>query len=299
MARIEGIVSANLTPFDLKGNLQEEILRHHVQSLVRAKVNALGVLGSVGEGPSMPIEMRKRAAQVIIETVEGRIPVVVMTGAPDTLTAVELSKHAERIGADGVYVVPPYYYNLDVPGLVEHFRRIASAVAIPVYIYSIPEYTKANISADLFARLSQIPGIAGIKLSTYDLTLLEDCIELTNRRLGVFNGKDGLVLASSVVGASGSFSALCTAFPELFVRLWESFKNGNLRLALRYQQRINAVRRVIAKYPPYETLKEIVRLRGEPMGHARPPLRLLTDEEQTKLKGELASLDLINSRRPM
>ena len=287
------IASANLTPFDLKGNLQEEILREHIQDLVKAKVNALAVLGSVGEGTSMPVEMRKRAAEIIIETVRKRLPVIVMTGAADTFTTIELSKHAEKIGADGIYVVPPYYYVPDSLGLIDHFRRVATAVNVPTFVYNIPEFTKINISADMFLELIKIPGIAGIKLSTYDLTQLEDCVELADGRVGIFNGKDSLVLASSVAGARGHFSAICAAIPELFVKLWGAFTAGDLKQAREYQRRINTVRRMIATYPPYESLKEIVRFQGKSMGHVRPPLRLLTRKETRNLHKELSRLEFL------
>lgn len=290
--KIEGIITALITPFAREGNVDEKALRELVEFQVRSRVHGLYPCGTAGEGLTMSIEQRKRVAEIVVNQVKGRIPVVVHIGAISTAMTIHLAKHAEKIGADALGCVTPYYYTPDNDAIIEHFKRVAEAVRTPLFVYNIPHRTNINVTPDLMIRLTKLPNIIGIKDSSRDFTRLCEYIEMLGRGFTVICGTDAFMIPALFMGAKGAISAISNSFPELFVEAYNAYKKQNYGKAIELQHRIVAARRVLAN-PAIAPLKEALKMRGFRAGTVKRPLRPMTDKETIELRKSLIRLGLI------
>lgn len=290
--KIEGIITALITPFTQEGNVNEGTLRELVEFQVRSGVHGLYPCGTTGEGLTMSIEQRKRVAEIVVGQVKARIPVVVHIGAINTAMTIQLAKHAEKIGADALGCVTPYYYALDDDAIIEHYRRVAEAVRIPIFVYNIPHRTTINVTPDLMVKLAKLPNIMGIKDSSRNFAQLCEYIEKLGKGFTVISGTDAYIIPALFMGAKGAISAIANAFPELLVESYDAYKKGNHEKAIGLQYKIVAARRVLAK-PAIAPLKEALKMRGYRAGTVKNPLRPMTKEETIKLRDSLIGLGLI------
>lgn len=290
--KIEGVITALVTPFTEEGDVDEEALQELVEFQVKSGIHGLYPCGTVGEGPTMSIEQRKRVAEIVVGQVKARIPVIVHIGAINTTMTVELAKHAEKVGADALGCVTPYYFTLDDDAMVEHYRRVAEAVGISLFVYNIPHRTNVNITPNLMAKLAKLPNIVGIKDSSRDFTQLCEYMEKLGKGFTVICGTDALMIPALFMGAKGSISAISNAFPELFVDAYNAFKKGDYEKAIELQFKIIVTRRAFAK-PTVAPLKEALKLRGFKAGTVKNPLRSMTEKEIIELRNSLVGLGLI------
>lgn len=290
--KIEGIITALLTPFTEEGNIDEEALQELVEFQVKSGIHGLYPCGTVGEGPTMSIEQRKRVAEIVMGQVKARIPVIVHIGAINTTMTVELAKHAEKVGADALGCVTPYYFTLDDDAIIEHYRRVAEAVRIPLFVYNIPHRTNINITPNLMAKLAKLPNIVGIKDSSRDFTQLCEYIEKLGKGFTVICGTDALMIPALFMGAKGAISAISNVFPELFVDAYNAYKKRNYEKAIELQFKIIVTRRALAK-PTVAPLKEALKMRGFRAGTVKNPLRPMTEKEIIELRNSLIGLGLI------
>jgi len=290
--KIEGIITALITPFTQEGNVNEGVLRELVEFQVRSGVHGLYPCGTAGEGPTMSIEQRKRVAEIVVDQVKARIPVVVHIGAINTAMTIQLAKHAEKIGADALGCVTPYYYALDDDAIIEHYRRVVEAVRIPIFVYNIPHRTTINVTPNLMVKLAKLPNIVGIKDSSRDFTQFCEYIEKLGKGFAVICGSDALMIPALFMGAKGVISAIANAFPELFVESYDAYKKGNYEKAIGLQYKIIVARRVLAE-PAIAPLKEALKMRGFRAGTVKDPLRSMTEKEITELRDSLIELGLI------
>jgi len=290
--KIEGIITALITPFTHEGNINEGALRELVEFQIRSGVHGLYPCGTAGEGLTMSIEQRKRVAEIVVDQVKARIPVVVHIGAINTAMTIQLAKHAEKIGADALGCVTPYYYAPDDDAIIEHYKRVVEAVRIPIFVYNIPHRTTINVTPDLMVRLAKLPNIIGIKDSSRDFTQLCEYIEKLSKGFTVICGTDAFIIPALFMGAKGAISAIANAFPELLVDSYDAYKKRNYEKAIALQTKVIAARRVLAT-PAIAPLKEALKMRGFRAGTVKSPLRPMTEEEAIKLRDSLIRLGLI------
>jgi 4-hydroxy-tetrahydrodipicolinate synthase len=294
--RIEGIVTALVTPFNLEGELDENALERIVEFQIAKGVHGLYPCATFGEGPIMTLEQRKRVAETVIQKTRRRIPVVVQVGASDASTTIELARHAEHAGADAIAVVTPYYYNPDEKALVEYYRQVSEDVSIPIFIYNIPYRTTVNITPDIALKIvAAAPRVRGIKDSSRDFMQVLEYIERFPRDFMILNGADPYILPALIMGAAGAMSAYSNAFPELYVSLYDLFKKGDYDKAREVQFRINLTRRILRLHaqPFIQPVKEAMKMRGIPGGFVKRPLRPMTEQEIDDLRSRLKKLDLL------
>ena len=290
----EGVLPAIITPFDSDGNVDFDALRDVVRFQIERGVHGFFACGTVGEGVLMSIEQRKSVAEAIVREAKGKVPVIVHVGTTNTSESVELTKHAEQIGAEAIGAVTPFFFKPDVEGLKMHYQSIAEAANIPVFVYNIPGMTGFNITAEIFRKLCMIEGVAGIKDSSGNLSQIQEIIETTPKPITVINGSDDILLAALIVGASAEVSGTANVAPELLVELYESYKEGNLKKALKLQRKLNALKRVLYEICPsnVSSIKAALEMRGVKAGVPKKPLRPLNSEELSRLKDKLSALNL-------
>lgn len=213
---IKGIVVPVVTPFRQDESINEDALRQIVNYLVGAGVHGLFPSGSQGEFWALTTDEKKRVMDVVIEEADGRVFVMPSTGAVTTRESIELTRHAERSGADAVSVITPFFIRPSADELRRHYVAIANSVSIPVLAYSNPDRTSLPITPAVAAAIAREAGnFAGIKDSSGDLTNTMAYIEECPPHFRTFMGRDTLIYAGLVYGCVGAVAATANVAPEL------------------------------------------------------------------------------------
>lgn len=288
----EGILPAIITPFDVEGNVDFDLLRDIVRFQIDKGVHGFFVCGTVGEGPLMSIEQRKSVAEAVVREAKGKVPVIVHVGTTNTAESVELAKHADSIEANAVGAVTPYFFKPDLEGLIMHYRLISEAVRVPTFVYNIPQQTGFNLTPEIFRKLCSIENIHGIKDSSGSLSQIQEIIETAPKHVTVINGADDILLAALLVGVNAEISGVANVAPEILVELYENFREGNYKKALELQRKTNVLRRILYEWSSIPSIKAALELRGIKAGMPKKPLRPLKQEEISRLKDKLKALGL-------
>lgn len=295
MAHLAGTVIPLPTPFDESGEVDEKTFRQVIDFELDAKVDGLMVAGSYGQGPVMRPDQRMRAAEVALEQARGKAPVIVHVGAPDIQSVILLAEHSAKIGAAALLIVPPYYYTDHSEfELVEHYRAVARAVSLPIYIYNNKRYAGIDITPEFARRLAEeVPTIRGIKLawgtleeSVKYLSALKGC------DFGVFPGTPTETIAGAEAGVRGTIAPMASVFPELCAELWRAAAKKERDKALSLQDRVKKLYALVADYAKRvgrTAFKELYRLRGIQMKmYPRWPAKQLDEKERAELRSRLA-----------
>ncbi len=292
---IRGVICPIVTPFDDQGRIDLASVRRLVDFLLSHRIAGLMVGGTTGEGMLLSLEERKALCEAVVEHVAGRVPVIAHTGCISTAETIELTRHAQSVGATAASMIVPYFFSLDDDALFHHFTAVASAVPdYPLFLYTFPGNAKNDISAPLFTRLLQAaPNIVGIKSSNPSLIRLQEYIEAGGDRVAVLCGVDGLMLPALTLGAKGQVSGNANVFPEVFCDLYEAFNAGDLAKARSLQRLINQIRAVFRDGITPAYFKAGLELRGISVGHVRPPMPELKPEERQAVEEHLRTLGLI------
>jgi dihydrodipicolinate synthase/N-acetylneuraminate lyase len=249
--------------------------------------------GTTGEGMLLSPAERRTLCETVVKHVADQVPVIMHTGCISTAETIELTRHAQSVGATAASIVTPYFFTFDDDSLFDHFVSVASATPdFPVFLYAFPGNTKNDISLALLRRLvDAAPNIVGIKSSNVDLIRLQGYIEAGGEEFLVFCGVDGLMLPALTVGAKGQVSGNSNVFPETFRALYEAFVAGDLERTRSWQQMINRIRAVFRDGITPAYFKTGLRLRGIPAGYVRPPMRELTPKESEEVERQFGTLE--------
>ena len=278
---LRGALAAALTPLRDAGEaLDEAAIAPYVDFLAAGGVDGLLALGTTGEGFLLPLEQRRRTAQLFVEASAGRLQVAVHCGAQSTWDTVELAAHAADIGADGVAVMAPPYFPLDEAELFAHFAAAARAAApTPFYVYEFAARSGYPVPVSVLEQLRKAaPNFRGLKVSD---TPWERFTPYLLEGLDIFVGPEAFIPQGLAAGAEGAVSALASAFPELVAAAVR--QPGSADLA--------PVRTALERFPLQAAAKLVVAKRGVPIGpDVRRPLRTLTAEERAELDAWLNSI---------
>jgi 4-hydroxy-tetrahydrodipicolinate synthase len=292
LKKVRGLFTAIITPFDKEGRVSADRLSDLVHFQISKGTEGIYPCGSSGLGPMLKIEERKTVAETVVKAAAGKIPVVVQVGCADTASTVELARHAERVGADAVASLTPYYYKPGDRAIVRHFEAVSKSVDIPVFAYNIPQFAGNNLQASTVAAMARAGTIAGIKDSSRDLLSLLDLLNAVPDGFVVMNGTEEYGLFAIMSGADGLVSGGASALPEVFRSLVAAQRKGDYAAALAAQQTVLKVKNLVRSGPVpayYTILKE----RGIDCGNPRPPfLPMEAGEAERAIKG-LQDLGLI------
>jgi dihydrodipicolinate synthase/N-acetylneuraminate lyase len=261
---MRGVLLPIITPFDENERLDETIMRELVDFHIRAGVHGLFVLGSTGQGPAMSTEERKKTAAVALDQAKGRVPVVIHVGTADTQSTVELAEHAAANNASAVAIVPPYYYSDHSEyEIIAHYKRVAKAVPLPIFIYENPKYSGISVPPGFAVRMKhQVPTLKGIKVAYGQGALLEYVRLLPD--VSVFTGNADL-FGLVPFGLAGMINPPTSFAPELCVELFEALDSKDYPRAVEAQKRVDTAARLVAaqlrKYGRVP-LREVLRMRG-------------------------------------
>lgn len=289
---LEGIIAYPVTPFRPDGSgVDEKAFRRVTENLLRSKPAAVAFLGSAGESAYLTNEEWRRAAQLGVETVAGRTPVILGIGELTTAAAVAKARYAQDIGADMIMVIPVSYWKLTDTEIYAHFEAIAAATDLPIMAYNNPATSGVDMQPALLVQIVRtLKTVAFVKESSGDLNRMHAIRTLSNGEIPFYNGANHLALEALAAGASG----WCTAAPNLLDErphvLFDLMRKGRLSEARDLFYELLPILRFIVVGGLPTTVKAGLRLRGIDAGDPRLPLKPLPDAQRRELEGYLAAI---------
>jgi 4-hydroxy-tetrahydrodipicolinate synthase len=294
-----GVCASSVTPFKADGGLELERLKPHIDWLISEGVDAISPLGSSGEFAGMEMDDRKRVLEVAIEHCGGRVPVVAGTHHVSTRLTVELSRHAERAGADALLVVPPYYMAPTPTQVMEHYRRIAAAVSVPVILYHNIPLTCVDFKTAHLVQLFEEGVIGGVKMSNAEPDRICELLQATGGRLFVYAGIDSVAFEGLCHGAHGWISGIPSMVPGAARRLYEAIAvRGDLAAAREIWAKLAPLMRLqFSAYHArgdgahwFSVMKAGLNMIGPAVGNPAPPVLPLPREYDEPLAQILRDL---------
>ncbi len=300
MLKPEGIMPALVTPFAGKNgkSVDEAQLRKLVTHCVDLGVHGVVPCGTTGEFVNMAVEERKRVIDVVVDEVNGKVPVVAGTGASGTQQALEMTLYAKDAGADAALIVTPYYLKPTNRGIYDHFSTIASKADFPLILYNIPQCTGLPMPWQMVEDLAQLPNIVGIKDSSGQLSFILTVLEKVRDRVNVMCGHDEVVVAALAAGASGAILASANFIADIWVDLYTSVLQGDLQKARELQYSVQKIARITVASGAVGT-KEALNMIGMRVGSVRLPLSVggeLTYEAREELRLDLEKIGKIEAK---
>lgn len=292
--KIKGVIVALLTPFDARGALDPDATWRLVDYLIARGVKGLFAVGTTGEMPLLTVEERCQMAASVVEAAARRVPVVIQTGSAATRQTIELTRHAQAIGADAAAIIPPYYYHYDDEALFQYFAQVAEQTPdFPIYLYNNPAVTCNTVTLSVLRRLiERYPNIAGLKDSSGTLATLAASRQLRDGSFNTATGADGLILAGAAMGIDACVSGNANVVPELVVALHAAATQGDLPRARELQATLDAVRAILGDGADLSLFKGVLARRGLAVGAVRAPLVQAPDATISACWQALTALNL-------
>ena len=278
-----GACTALVTPFT-NGKINFSMLETLLQRQMDAGIGTVVLCGTTGESPTLSAEEKLAIFRHAKEYCGEGCTILAGTGSNSTRQAMELSRAAESCGADGLLVVSPYYNKATPEGLYAHYRAIAAAVHIPVIIYNVPLRTGVDIPVSVYARLSEIPNIAGVKEASTDITKTARIRAACGPDFAVWSGNDDMTIPVISLGGSGIISVTSNVVPEKMQAMAQAALAGNFRSAVQIQMELLPLTELMFCEVNPIPVKAALRLLGLDCGNCRLPLTPLLPEHEIKLK---------------
>src|ERR1700688_3109886 len=214
-----GCGTALVTPFQKDLSLDEETLRRLVRRQITAGINFLVPCGTTGESPTLSHEEHLRVVAITLEEAKGKVPVLAGAGGYNTHEVIELARQCERMGADGILSVTPYYNKPTQEGLYQHYKAIASAIKLPIVIYNIQERTGINVEPVTMVRLAGIENVVGVKKASGNISQMAEILYRLPERFTVLSGDDAITLPLIALGGHGIISVVSNQIPRVMTEL--------------------------------------------------------------------------------
>ena len=288
----EGCGTAIVTPFT-KDGINFEEFKKLLENQVENKVDAIIVCGTTGESSTMTKEERKETIKFAIDTVNKRTKVIAGTGSNNTSDAIEMSKYAESVGADGLLIVTPYYNKTTQKGLIAHYSEISKNVNIPIILYSVPSRTGVNILPETCLELSKINNIVAIKEASGNISQVAKISSLCGDNLTIYSGNDDQIIPVLSLGGKGVISVLSNVMPKYTHDMVRKYLDGQVKEACKMQlEVIDLIDMLFAEVNPIP-VKHALNVMGYNYGIPRLPLIELSDENKEKMKNVMKKHGLI------
>jgi 4-hydroxy-tetrahydrodipicolinate synthase len=231
MKPIVGSIVALITPMHEDGSVDHAALRRLIDWHIDQGTDCVGVVGTTGESPTVTVEEHCEIIRASVEHARGRIPIMAGTGGNSTREAIELSRFAQKVGADCTLSVVPYYNKPSQDGMFQHFKAIAEAVDIPMVLYNVPGRTVADMQPETTLRLAQVPGVIGIKEASGNIERACWLIKQAPSGFSIYSGDDGTAVALMLLGGHGNVSVTANVAPRAMHDLCAAALAGNAREA--------------------------------------------------------------------
>lgn len=290
----QGSMPALVTPFT-NGRLDEDALVKFVEWQISEGSHGLVPVGTTGESPTLSHDEHKRVVEICIETANKRVPVIAGAGSNNTREAIDLAGHAEKVGADGLLIVTPYYNKPDQRGLYAHFKAISDAVSLPIIIYNIPPRSVIDMSVDVMASLfHDCENIVGVKDATADLA------RVTHQRMAMgddfiqLSGEDITAIGFNAQGGRGCISVTANVAPRLCSEMQTAMLEGRFKDALAIQDRLAPLHKSLFLQPNPTGPKYALSKLGMMSDDVRLPMVGISDEVKAVIDDAMTHAGLVN-----
>ena len=283
---------AIVTPFN-EGKIDFEAFEKLIDFQIENNTQALIVLGTTGEASTQTFEEREKLISTAIERAGGKIPVIVGTGSNSTKVAIENTKQAENLGADGILLVTPYYNKCTQKGLIEHFTTVANVTSLPVILYNVPSRTGVNIAPETVLAMSKVKNVVAVKEASGNISQILEIKRLVPKNFKIYSGNDDQVVPIYACGGHGVISVSSNVIPREMQHMCQAFMDGNveeaLRIQLLYKKFIDLLFCEVNPIPVKAALNAMGYIKNE----LRLPLTSMEESNRIKLVDEMKKLSII------
>jgi 4-hydroxy-tetrahydrodipicolinate synthase len=288
-----GSFTALVTPFK-DGALDEKAFRALVGWQIVEGTNGLVPVGTTGESPTLSHDEHKRVVEWCVDEAKGRVPVVAGSGSNSTQEAIDLSRHAEKAGADAVLVVTPYYNKPTQEGLYQHFKAIDNAIGIPILVYNIPGRSVIDMSVDTMKRLFELKNIAGVKDATANMVRVSQQRAEIGPDFNQLSGEDGTALGFNAHGGHGCISVTSNVAPRLCAEFQGACLRGDYATALALNDKLMPLHLALFIETSPSPAKFALSVLGRCTDSVRLPLVPLCDNTKAAVRDAMVHAGLIN-----
>ena len=288
-----GAMTALVTPFDRSGRIHPGHLQKIVDRQVAAGVDALVPCGTTGEAPTLELSEHLRVCELTVRYADKRTKVIIGGGGNSTRHAIELTREAEKMGADGVLSVGPYYNKPSQEGHFQHFKAIAESAGLPIIIYNIPGRTGVNILPETLLRLAEIPNVAGVKEASGDLDQMMEILRNRPAGFSVLSGDDSFAIPLMAMGGDGCISVVANQVPVLFTRMIHQALEENWKQARELHYHLYELMQANFLETNPVPVKAALSMMGLIEEVYRLPLVPLQPQNRRRLEGILKKLGLV------
>ena len=283
---------AIVTPFTEDDKVNFEKLGELIEFHIANSTDAIIICGTTGEAPTLSDHEHLEAVKYTVEKTAGRIPVLAGTGSNDTRHCIEFSIYSEKVGADGLLLVTPYYNKTTQKGLVEHFKAVAKKVNIPMILYNVPSRTGLNINPSTLKELSKVDNITGIKEASGNIAQVAEMAALCGDDIDLYSGNDDMIVPLLSLGGKGVISVVANILPKDTHDIVAKYFQGDLQGSLELQLKMfNLIKALFIEVNPIP-IKTAMNLLGFNVGGVRLPLTDMSDGNLNVLKKEMISYGL-------
>ena len=287
-----GCATALVTPF--RGNrVDYDALEGLIDWQLDSGIDALVVLGTTGEPSTLAPSERAAILECAVERVAGRVPLIAGTGSNDTRRAVEQSVEAQRLGADALLVVTPYYNRASREGLIAHYTAVADAVELPVILYNVPGRTGVNLAPETVAELAKHPNLCAVKEAGGNIRQFTDLARLCGEGVAVYCGNDDMIVPAMALGARGAISVASNVIPEEIRALTADWLRGEAKRCLdRQVELLKLIDALFSEVNPIP-VKAALSMMGRIENTLRLPLSPLSDGKAAQLRAALEAAKVL------
>ncbi len=293
----EGSMVALVTPFQgksgLRPTLDEEALRRLVDWHIAEGTDVIVPCGTTGESATLDYDEHDRVIEIVVEQARKRVPVLAGTGSNSTVEAIEMTKRARELGADGSLQVTPYYNKPTQEGLYRHYCAVAEAVDLPIVLYNVPGRTSVNLLPETVARLAKVPNIIGIKEASGNLDQVRKVLSLCGSEFTVISGEDAQNFEIVASGGRGWISVTANIVPSRLARMWDLWKSGKAADAKSVQETLQPLHAAMFFETNPIPVKTALGMMGKCNDAMRLPLCPMGHEARARLEQTLKESGLL------
>ena len=286
---IDGVIPAMITSFNKDESINKEGIRKTINYLISEKVNGLYITGSTGETFLMSQDEKKQAIEIIVEEVNGRVPVIAHIGSIGTKITTELGQYAEKVGVDSLSALPPFYYGFSNDEIFNYYTDISNTTNLPITIYNISHAHLLDL--DMLKRLAAIKNVKGVKYTAPTHFNFNKIKKEVGENFKIYSGMDEMSLSGLISGADGIIGSFYNLMPEMFVDIYAKVKEGNINAAKKIQEKINIIILYALGKSGYPFIKMGLNWLGIDSGYVRKPFTTFIDREiENTIKNDLKKL---------
>ena len=294
MTHFKGSITALVTPFK-DGAVDEAAFRAFINWQIEEGTNGLVPVGTTGESPTLSHKEHDRVVEICVHEARGRVPVIAGAGSNSTAEAVAFSQHAEKVGADAVLIVTPYYNKPTQEGLYQHYKAINDAIGIPIFIYNIPGRSVIDMSVDTMARLYELKNIAGVKDATANMARASLQRQAMGPDFIQLSGEDATALGFMAHGGHGCISVTSNVAPRLCAEMQNACLKGDYASALKVQDRLMPLHTNLFIETNPSPVKYAASVLGLMEETVRLPMIPVSDDTRQKVRSAMVHAGLINT----